>query len=512
MKKNYGITLIALIITIIILIILAGVSINLVFGENSIINKAKKSEEMYNIAKIKEELDIEIANIFSKKLENIKREDLLELENIGATLNNLDIPTRGTYKGYFFEIDENYEVTIFDSEGEIFTNKPVIGVKELTKTGYTLYVKNNYFEKNVTFNYYLNNKLVAENVKDTNFVVSGLENGKNAYVVANIEGEKYKSDYLYIDAISDGPILTQNDENIIVSGFNDKLSSIWGTSNYYHAFDGNDSTYTSTINFGGSEIGSFIGYDFKVPVYVLNVSGKIRMLSYKIQYSDNLTEWNDAIIQSSQASDNGNIFNNKIPENIGAHRYWRLYVNGTGGNPNWSAIVYSLNFSILKEDISIYTLSTEPILTQNDENIIQNGFLDQYTSIWGTNNHYYAFDNNDITWTGTPSSINIGSYMGYDFKYPVKIAKVSGKIRMLSYKIQYSDNLQEWNDATTIQSSKGSESGDIFDNVEIPENIGAHRYWRLYVNGVGSTNPDWSAALIYDLKFFVQKSKQIITV
>ena len=44
MKKNKGITLVALVVTIVVLLILAGVSINLVLGDNGIIAKAKDAE------------------------------------------------------------------------------------------------------------------------------------------------------------------------------------------------------------------------------------------------------------------------------------------------------------------------------------------------------------------------------------------------------------------------------------------------------------------------------------
>ena len=44
MKKNKGITLVALVVTIVVLLILAGVSINLVLGDNGIIDKAKEAQ------------------------------------------------------------------------------------------------------------------------------------------------------------------------------------------------------------------------------------------------------------------------------------------------------------------------------------------------------------------------------------------------------------------------------------------------------------------------------------
>lgn len=75
-----GITLIALVITIVILIILAGVAINLTLGENGILNKAKYAREEYQLAQEKEKLEIEILNIQTQ---------IMETEGRIATLNDL---------------------------------------------------------------------------------------------------------------------------------------------------------------------------------------------------------------------------------------------------------------------------------------------------------------------------------------------------------------------------------------------------------------------------------------
>lgn len=53
--KNKGITLVSLVVTIIILIILAGVSLNLTLGEDGIITIAKKAKENMELAQIEEE-------------------------------------------------------------------------------------------------------------------------------------------------------------------------------------------------------------------------------------------------------------------------------------------------------------------------------------------------------------------------------------------------------------------------------------------------------------------------
>lgn len=46
-KKERGITLVALVVTIVVLLILAGVAISLVLGDNGIINKAKAAKTNY---------------------------------------------------------------------------------------------------------------------------------------------------------------------------------------------------------------------------------------------------------------------------------------------------------------------------------------------------------------------------------------------------------------------------------------------------------------------------------
>ena len=58
LKNNKGITLIALVVTIIILTILAGVSINLIIGDNGIITIAKRAKENIEITKIEEETEL----------------------------------------------------------------------------------------------------------------------------------------------------------------------------------------------------------------------------------------------------------------------------------------------------------------------------------------------------------------------------------------------------------------------------------------------------------------------
>ena len=58
LKKAKGITLIALVITIIILLILAGITLNTLWGEGGIINQAERAKIMNELATYKEQLDL----------------------------------------------------------------------------------------------------------------------------------------------------------------------------------------------------------------------------------------------------------------------------------------------------------------------------------------------------------------------------------------------------------------------------------------------------------------------
>ncbi len=63
MKSNKGITLVALVITIIVLLILAGVSISLVVGDNGIMTRAKDAGTKTNEADALESFKLSVASL-----------------------------------------------------------------------------------------------------------------------------------------------------------------------------------------------------------------------------------------------------------------------------------------------------------------------------------------------------------------------------------------------------------------------------------------------------------------
>lgn len=76
-QYNNGITLISLVITIILLIILAGIVINISLGANGIFERAKQAKEHYTLSEARE------------KLETVLIEAVIEKET-NASYNNAD--------------------------------------------------------------------------------------------------------------------------------------------------------------------------------------------------------------------------------------------------------------------------------------------------------------------------------------------------------------------------------------------------------------------------------------
>ena len=125
MNKNKGITLIALVITIIVLIILAGVSINLILGQYGIVNRATSGAETYSEKQAKEKLELELSNMYIEKNTNINynEDDYLttKLSEKGFSVNgNIVI-----VDGYQFQIDRTVP-KIMNSLGKGIENNEII--------------------------------------------------------------------------------------------------------------------------------------------------------------------------------------------------------------------------------------------------------------------------------------------------------------------------------------------------------------------------------------------------
>ena len=109
-----GITLIALVVTIVVLLILAGVSISMLTGENGIITQAKKSKDETTLGEIKEEINVAWGKVYmDKNLEGIdineqatRLKDILKEKDkkVQVTANVEEGKIEVTYRGYSTEI------------------------------------------------------------------------------------------------------------------------------------------------------------------------------------------------------------------------------------------------------------------------------------------------------------------------------------------------------------------------------------------------------------------------
>ena len=109
-KEMKGITLVALVVTIVVLLILAGVSINAVVGDNGIIKKAQQSANLSKEAEAKEVINRAILEFsLSKGYETLK--DFLQTKIENGTIDNVEDNSDGTLKiwknGYFVDNVKN---------------------------------------------------------------------------------------------------------------------------------------------------------------------------------------------------------------------------------------------------------------------------------------------------------------------------------------------------------------------------------------------------------------------
>lgn len=140
-RENKGITLLALIVTIIVLLILAGISVSALTGDNSIIKQAGNAKNESENAKEREALELAVVKAMGKDQRGNIAEDKLrpELEGYNATIEKIGkrfIVTFNT-SGKKYKIDQNGDIDEYNrkvfKEGEttsiyakLYTDKTLI--------------------------------------------------------------------------------------------------------------------------------------------------------------------------------------------------------------------------------------------------------------------------------------------------------------------------------------------------------------------------------------------------
>lgn len=221
--RNKGITLIALVVTIIILLILFGITITMLTGENSILKNASKSKEENEYAGINEAINMELQNYKINKvigdIESCKDyfEKELKLETIG---NNNDFYC--VYKNYLVRIDGEEQKILSIDKLEINTYATYASIYEMKKDvnlTENLYVKTlGYYSENIGGSAYY--KIISSNsinLDEKKYI--SLDNGLCAMIYPINE----KIDLKQIGAYGDGI----NDETEILNYAFSNLDSIY---------------------------------------------------------------------------------------------------------------------------------------------------------------------------------------------------------------------------------------------------------------------------------------------
>ena len=113
--KNTGITLVALVVTIVVLLILAGVSINLVVGQNGLMTKAKEAAKNTTLAGLIDEVQTEIAaeqtKVKTMEFLNTNLKDVLDryFENVPESYylkSDTVLKTKVEYGNYEIKLSE----------------------------------------------------------------------------------------------------------------------------------------------------------------------------------------------------------------------------------------------------------------------------------------------------------------------------------------------------------------------------------------------------------------------
>ena len=138
LKQSKGITLVSLVVTIIVLIILAGISLALIFGENGIVGRAKEAKTVTSVATAQEKLELIKSKILLDKFEITLDDYLEELEKVKEEYQVDDIEKIDDKTAEII-VDGKYKFTITDEgNGNLKTDyKGEAGGIELSAIGGT---------------------------------------------------------------------------------------------------------------------------------------------------------------------------------------------------------------------------------------------------------------------------------------------------------------------------------------------------------------------------------------
>ena len=236
LRKKYdkrGITLIALVVTIVVLLILAGITISLVFGSNGVIQKAQDSKEQTEIGEMREKLEIAKVPVYADGNGSYKVQDYWDrIESEGLIADKtVDIIDNGdgTYEvtttpGYVFEItvEPNKEIAENIIIGECIGKGEnlSIGIRVVKKTTNSIEIEVVRAERASNFKYSIKKQGeeygAAEEKSETRHVFSGLTQG-GIYTI-KVEATKDGEQQIVEKTVQVGEIPLAIDGDVIWTG------------------------------------------------------------------------------------------------------------------------------------------------------------------------------------------------------------------------------------------------------------------------------------------------------
>lgn len=251
MKNNKGITLIALIITIIVLLILTGVTITMVLGENGLLDKTKQVKNQHHTAKIKEEIELAITDIYMEEIpkgNTVTIESVLEELKRRNTLEDISIEEKvGVKEGELIEFGYDPEGVVIITNIEKDSNFRVM--YQLEPSSYTNQVVKVQIKVNAT-SPIKEIKKPEELVEREKGIYEVSKNGSYPVLVELENGEKKEKEIIITNIDKEAPnSFTITAANLTETGFTiegetqdkeaNQISTSSGISHYEYYVNGN---------------------------------------------------------------------------------------------------------------------------------------------------------------------------------------------------------------------------------------------------------------------------------
>ena len=123
LRRNKGITLIALVVTIIVLLILAGISISMLTGQNGILTNASKAKNETGEAQIEEKVKLSVGDALTRGTGTLEDENLKSALNSYIGKDNYSIKGDKA-NGWTVKVNENKKSYDISSMGKISKSLP----------------------------------------------------------------------------------------------------------------------------------------------------------------------------------------------------------------------------------------------------------------------------------------------------------------------------------------------------------------------------------------------------